>query len=257
MEIIIQPDAETATLVAAHIFASLIGKKPNAVLGLATGETPLALYRELVGMKLDWRKITTFNLDEYVGVSPEHPKSYHYFMRENLFDHVNIAKAKIHIPNGLAKDIPKHCARYEEKIRASGGIDLQLLGIGTDGHIAFNEPASSLASRTRVKTLMPQTRVDNARFFGGEEKVPHHAITMGVGTILEVRQCLLLAFGKRKAGAVAKMVEGPVTAMNPASALQLHPLVTVLLDEAAASGLKLKNYYRRVCDHKPDWQKSY
>jgi len=255
MEIIIQANAAVANGVAARLFAKAIRRNAGAVLGLATGGTPLALYRELIAMKLDWRKIVTFNLDEYVGLAPDHSQSYHYFMWENLFRHVNIAKKNVHIPDGLAKDIPKFCAKYEKQIHAAGGIDLQLLGIGTDGHIGFNEPTSSLASRTRIKTLTPQTRKDNARFFGSEAEVPHHCITMGIGTIMEARHCVMLAFGKNKARAIAETVEGPVTSMNPASALQLHPRVTVFLDEDSASELKLSDYYRWVYDNKPDWQK--
>jgi glucosamine-6-phosphate deaminase len=256
VEVIIQPTAEEATHVAARLVAGTIRQKPNAVLGLATGSTPLQLYRQLVSAGLDWRNITTFNLDEYVGISPQHPQSYHAFMWENLFQHVNISVKNINIPDGEAKDIPVYCERYEEKIRAVGGIDLQVLGIGTDGHIGFNEPTSSLVSRTRIKTLTPQTRRDNARFFGSKEAVPHHVITMGIGTILEARHCVLLAFGKNKAGAVVEAVEGPVTAMNPASALQQHPKVTVFLDEEAAAELKLKTYYHWIYDHKPEWQKT-
>jgi len=254
MEIIIQPDAAAANNVAARLFARAIRQENGIVLGLATGSTPLALYQQLVALKLNWRKVTTFNLDEYVDISPQHPQSYHSFMWENLFRHVNIPAKNVHIPDGLAKDIPKSCAIYEKQIRGAGGIDLQLLGIGTDGHIGFNEPTSSLSSRTRIKTLTPQTRKDNARFFGSEEKVPHHVITMGIGTILEARHCVLLAFGKNKARAIAEAVEGPITSMNPASALQQHPKVTVFLDEDSASGLKLREYYRWVYDHKPDWQ---
>jgi glucosamine-6-phosphate deaminase len=254
MEIVIQPNAAAATDVAARIFARAIRQKDGAVLGLATGSTPLALYQQLVALKLNWRKVTTFNLDEYVGISPQHPQSYHSFMWQNLFNHVNVAAKNVRIPDGLAKDIPKFCALYEKQIRAAGGIDVQLLGIGTDGHIGFNEQTSSLSSRTRIKTLTPQTRKDNARFFGSEEAVPHHVITMGIGTILEARHCVLLAFGKKKARTIAGAVEGPVTAMNPASALQLHPKVTVLLDEDSASELKLRDYYRWVYDNKPEWQ---
>jgi glucosamine-6-phosphate deaminase len=255
MEVIIQPTARAATRVAASLVAGVIRRNPAAVLGLATGSTPLSLYRELIAMKLDWRRVTTFNLDEYVGIAPDHPHSYHVFMWENLFRLVNIAKKNAHVPDGLAKDIPKFCKSYEKRIRAAGGIDLQLLGIGTDGHIGFNEPTSSLASRTRIKTLTPRTRRDNARFFDGAGNVPHHVITMGIGTILESRHCLLLAFGRRKARAVAGAIEGPVTSMNPASTLQLHPRVTVCLDEEAASRLKLRDYYRWVFDNKPEWQK--
>ena len=255
MEIILQPTAEAATNVAARIIANLLKEKPDAVLGLATGSTPLQLYRELIALKLDWRKVRTFNLDEYLGIAPEHPQSYHSFMWENLFRHVNIPVKNVHIPYSLAKDIPAFCKSYERKIAAAGGIDLQVLGIGTDGHIGFNEQTSSLSSRTRIKTLTPQTRKDNARFFGSEEAVPHHVITMGIGTILDARHNLLLAFGKNKARAIAQAVEGPVTAMNPASVLQMHSRVSVLLDPAAASKLKLKDYYHWVYDNKPVWQK--
>jgi len=255
MEIIIQPTPAAATAVASRIITQLLHRKPDAVLGLATGSTPLMLYRALAGLKLDWRKVRTFNLDEYVGLSPRHPESYHHFMQENLFQYVNISRKNIHIPDGLAKDIPRSCAAYERQIRAAGGIDLQILGIGTDGHIGFNEPTSSLASRTRIKTLTTQTRTDNARFFGGESQVPHHVVTMGIGTIMEARQCLLLAFGKHKARAIAGAVEGPITAMNPASILQMHPAAKICLDEAAASKLKKADYYRRVFDNKPNWQK--
>ncbi|HEY1717357.1 MAG TPA: glucosamine-6-phosphate deaminase [Verrucomicrobiae bacterium] len=255
MEIIIQPDAETATAIAARIVARLLREKPNAVLGLATGSTPLLLYRALAQMKLDWRKVTTFNLDEYIGLPKEHAQSYHSFMWENLFRHVSISPKNVHIPDGMAKDVPKFCAQYEKQICAAGGLDLQILGIGTDGHIGFNEPTSSLASRTRIKTLTPQTRKDNARFFGSADKVPHHVITMGLGTIMEARQCLLLAFGAKKARAIAATVEGPLTSINPASILQMHANVKICLDKAAAAKLKRANYYRWVYANKPDWQK--
>jgi glucosamine-6-phosphate deaminase len=255
MEIIIQPTPEAATNVAARIMARLLREKPNAVLGLATGSTPLLLYRELAQMKLNWPRVTTFNLDEYVGLSPAHPASYHSFMRENLFRHVNVPEKNIHIPDGMTANVSAFCGRYEKQIKAAGGIDLQLLGIGSDGHIGFNEPTSSLASRTRMKTLTATTRRDNAKHFGGEAQAPHHVITMGIGTIMETRHCLLLAFGKKKARAIAGAVEGPITAMNPASVLQLHPKATICLDEAAASLLKMKSYYRWVFDNKPDWQK--
>ena len=155
----------------------------------------------------------------------------------------------------MAQDIPKFCAKYEEQIRAAGGIDLQVLGIGTDGHIGFNEPTSSLASRTRIKTLTQQTRKDNARFFGSEDSVPHHVITMGIGTIMEARQNLLLAFGANKARAIAEAVEGPITAINPASVLQMHPVTRLCLDAGCGSRLKRADYYRWVYDNKPEWQK--
>jgi glucosamine-6-phosphate deaminase len=259
MEVIIQPTPEAASAVAARIIAQLIRRKPDAVLGLATGSTPLATYAELVRMHredgLDFSRVRTFNLDEYVGLAPEHPQSYHAFMREHLFQHINATAENTRIPNGLAKDVPGECAAYEAAIRAAGGIDLQLLGIGTDGHIGFNEPSSSLASRTRIKTLTERTRNDNARFFGSVESVPIHVITMGVGTIMDARQVLLLAFGGRKARAVANAVEGPVMAMNPASILQMHPVAKCLLDEPASVRLARLDYYRWVHDHKPDWQR--
>jgi len=254
MEIIIQPTADAATQVAARIIEKLLREKPDAVLGLATGSTPLPLYQALIAMNLDWSKVTTFNLDEYIGLPREHPQSYHSFMWENLFQHVNIQEANVHIPDGNAKDIPFFCRQYEEQIQAAGGIDLQLLGIGTDGHIGFNEPTSSLASRTRIKTLTQQTCKDNARFFGSEAEVPKHVITMGIGTIMEARQNLLLAFGANKSKAIAEAVEGPITSINPASVLQMHPVAKVCIDEPAASQLKRADYYRWVYDNKPDWQ---
>jgi glucosamine-6-phosphate deaminase len=254
MEIIIQPTQQAATEVAARIIARLITDQPTAVLGLATGSTPLSLYQTLIQMNLDWSQVTTFNLDEYIGLPQDHPQSYHHFMWENLFQHVNIAKENVHIPDGNAADIPKFCQAYEAQILAAGGIDLQVLGIGTDGHIGFNEPTSSLTSRTRIKTLTQQTCKDNARFFGSEDQVPHHVITMGIGTIMDARQNLLLAFGQNKARAVAEAVEGPITSFNPASILQMHPLVKVILDEPAASDLKKADYYRWVYEGKPDWQ---
>ena len=254
MEIIIQPTQQAATEVAAKIIARLLHDKPHAVLGLATGSTPLSLYRRLIAMDLDWSQVTTFNLDEYIGLPRDHPQSYHSFMWENLFKHVNIRKENIHIPDGNAQDIPGFCREYEEQISAAGRIDLQVLGIGTDGHIGFNEPSSSLASRTRIKTLTQQTCKDNARFFGSEESVPHHVITMGIGTIMEARQNLLLAFGENKSRAIAQAVEGPITSINPASTLQMHPLVKVILDEPAAGYLKRADYYRWVYESKPDWQ---
>ncbi len=255
MEVIVTRDPDSAAQVAAGIVANLLGENPGCVLGLATGSTPLPLYRELIRRHreegLDFSQVTTFNLDEYVGLDPEHPCSYHAFMRRRLFDHINVPADRIHIPDGLTGDIDRFCRDYDEGIREAGGIDLQVLGIGKNGHIGFNEPSSSLASRTRIKTLSVQTLHDNARYFGGEENVPRHVITMGVGTILESRRCILMAFGESKAEAVAKMVEGPVSAMVPASALQLHPKVHVIVDEPAASLLTRVDYYRWVYENKP------
>ena len=170
MEIIIQPTPEAATSVAARVIMRQLRDKPDSVLGLATGSTSLLLYRALIGLRLEWDQVTTFNLDEYVGLAPDHPHSYHSFMRENLFRHVEIDPENIHIPGGMARDVPKFCARYEKEIKKAGGIDLQVLGIGTDGHIGFNEPTSSLASRTRIKTLTQQTRRDYSRFLAAKAR---------------------------------------------------------------------------------------
>lgn len=259
MEVIVQPDSQQASWLAARLIRKLILEKARPVLGLATGNTPLQLYKYLIKMHreegLDFSRVVTFNLDEYVGLSPDHPASFHNFMWTNLFSHINIKPENVHIPDGLAPDIPAYCEKYEQEIKAAGGIDIQILGLGTNGHIGFNEPSSSLNSRTRIKTLTDQTRKNNAAFFGGEENVPFHAITIGIGTILEARMCLLMAFGKRKARAIARAVEGPVTAMVPASALQLHPRAIVLLDREAASELDNLDYYQWVYEHKPEWQK--
>jgi glucosamine-6-phosphate deaminase len=259
VEIIIQPTPEEASIIAARHVARLVREKPNAVLGMATGQSPLAMYRELIRLHqelgLDFSQVTTFNLDEYVGLPREHPASYHAFMWEHLFRHVNVRPERVHIPDGLAPHIPASCRSYEDAIRAAGGIDLQLLGIGRDGHIGFNEPSSSLASRTRIKTLTAETRRDNAAAFGSPDQVPMHVITMGVGTIMDAREILLLAFGPNKAAAIAGAVEGPITAMNPASILQMHPAARCIVDEPAAAKLQRIDYYRWVYDRKPDWQK--
>lgn len=260
MEIIIKQDSLDASATAARVVARLVREKPDAVLGLATGSTPLVLYRELVRMyeeeNLDFSRVTTFNLDEYVGLEKEHPHSYHTFMWENLFSRINIDPRNVHLPDGMAEEVPASCENYEWKIRQAGGIDLQVLGIGSDGHIGFNEPTSSFASRTRIKTLTRQTVADNARFFGGDEtKVPRHCITMGIGTIMEARMILMLAFGEAKADAVAASIEGPVAAVMPASFLQHHPAAKIFVDEAAAKGLRLADYYRWVYEGKPAWQR--
>ena len=219
-------------------------------LGLPLGAPQLQLYDELARMHreegLDFSRITTFNLDEYVGVAPDHPTSFYYRMHEHLFDQVNIPAGHIHFPDGLTRDSQLECERYERSIKSIGGIDLQILGIGRNGHIGFNEPSSSLASRTRLTRLTRRTIQDNARFFDSEASVPTHSITMGIGTILEARHCLLMAFGESKKEAVTRAVEGPVSASLPASALQLHPRVRIFLDEKAASGLENADYYRWI-----------
>ena len=255
MEIIISESHEELSKAAAQRVAKTLNAKPNAVLGLPTGSTPLGLYQELIRMHrdggLDFSQVTTFNLDEYVGLRGNHPQSYHYFMHENLFKHVNIARQNIYIPSGTTDNYEAFCKWYEQRIVECGGIDLQVLGIGADGHIAFNEPSSSLGSRTRIKTLARQTIEDNARFFDRSEDVPVYAITMGVGTILEAHQIILLANGKSKADAVAGAIEGPVTSMNTASALQLHRDTRFFLDREAASSLKMMEYYEWIQAKRP------
>jgi glucosamine-6-phosphate deaminase len=255
MEVIVHQSYEQMSRAAADEVRQVLNAKPNSVLGMATGSTPLGLYQELVRLyqrgELDFSHVTTFNLDEYVGLPITHAQSYHHFMHENFFRHVNIPPQNIHIPSGTTSNFPAFCAWYEQRIKQAGGIDLQILGIGSDGHIAFNEPGSSLSSRTRLKTLARQTIDDNARFFKTRDEVPIYAITMGVGTILEARQIILLATGPSKAPAIASAVEGPVTAMVTASALQLHPSTRVYLDEAAAGQLRMREYYDWVMEKKP------
>ncbi|MEM2940278.1 MAG: glucosamine-6-phosphate deaminase [Thermoproteota archaeon] len=248
MRIVITRNYDEISQKAAKIIAEQIRGKPDSVLGLPTGSTPLGLYKELIRMhkeeNLDFSKVTTFNLDEYCGLGPDHPQSYHYFMFNNFFNHVNVDLKKTHIPDGLAKDFKAYCMKYEEEIKEAGGIDLQLLGIGRNGHIGFNEPGSSLASRTRLAALSEETVRDNARFFQREEEVPRLVITMGCGTIMEAKKILLLASGSDKADAIAATVEGPITSQVPASILQMHPDATIIIDEEAAWKLKRKNYYK-------------
>jgi glucosamine-6-phosphate deaminase len=259
MEVVIVESQEAGSQIVAEAIAALVRNKPTAVLGLATGSTPLGVYDDLVQLHnsegLSFADASGFALDEYVGLPPEHPESYRAVLLREFASRVDLPPDSLRTPDGWAADIPAACAAYEEAIVAAGGVDLQLLGVGTDGHIGFNEPTSSLASLTRVKTLTEQTRVDNARFFDDDvAAVPTHVLTQGVGTILRARQLVLLAWGEGKAEAVAATVEGPVTSMVPSSALQLHPHATVVVDEAAASGLRLADYYRMVYAGKPDWQ---
>jgi glucosamine-6-phosphate deaminase len=259
MEIIITKNYEEMSKVSAQIISQEIQKRHDLVLGLATGDTPIGTYKELVKIHqsegLDFSKVKSFNLDEYVGLAPLHPNSYNNFMWENLFKHININPAYVYIPQGNTKDPEEFCVWYEEQIKKAGGIDLQVLGIGGDGHIAFNEPGSSFASRTRVKALYKQTIEDNARFFTKKEDVPRFAISMGVGTILEARKILLIASGKKKAEVCAQFIEGPVTSQITATALQLHNYATVILDQEAASKLTRTEYYNWVRDNKQLIQK--
>jgi len=258
MEVIIQANKEAAADLVARIMAQELRANPALVLGLATGRTMERVYCRLVQMhreqNLDFSLCRTFNLDEYVGLAPTDPNSYRYYMNHHLFGQVNVDLRNTRLPNGMAKDLDQECRAYEKAIRKCGGIDLQLLGIGADGHIGFNEILSALRSRTRVKALTPVTLEQNAPFFGGVEQMPRRAITMGVGTILECRRCILLATGRSKADILAKAVEGPLTSMVSATALQLHPHCTVVVDEAAASKLLETEYYRWVFENEPEWE---
>lgn len=258
MEVIIISDRDRAALLTARIIAKELRAKPNLVLGLATGRTMERVYAYLAafhrGDGLDFSRCHTFNLDEYIGLPLGDAGSYRHYMEEHLFGKVNIRPEHIHLPDGAASDLGAECRGYEERIRQLGGIDLQLLGIGSDGHIGFNEPLSALRSRTREKALTPTTLAQNAEMFGGDlSRVPRRAITMGVGTILDCRRCLLLATGSSKAAILAKAVEGPITAMVTASALQLHPRCQVVVDEAAAAALSGQEYYRWIFANEPEW----
>ncbi len=257
MELIIRPDTDEACGLVASLIAKAISDKPDLVLGLATGRTMEQLYAKLVEMHrssgLDFSRCRTFNLDEYIGLPLEHPSSYRYYMDFNLFNHINIDRNNTFLPDGMAKDVKAACAAYERKIEESGGIDLQLLGIGADGHIGFNEPISSLRSRTRDKTLAEPTVNVNKTLFANQDEMPQRAITMGVGTILDARSIIMLATGRSKAGIISKAVEGPVTSMVTASAIQFHPLCRVVVDEDAAVDLQHQDYYRWIFEHDPDW----
>lgn len=259
MEVLILDSPATIAATAATAIAELLAAKPAAVLGLATGSSPLAIYDELTRRtdagQVSFAAARGFTLDEYVGLAADHPENYRNVITADFVSRVDFAPDAVHSPDGLATDIPASCAAYEVAIAAAGGVDLQILGIGTDGHIGFNEPGSSLASRTRIKTLTEQTRRDNARFFGGDlDAVPTHCLTQGLATIMAARHIVLVATGQAKAEAVHHLVEGAVSALWPATVLQHHPHVTVLLDEAAAARLQLASYYRSTYRAKPAWQ---
>ncbi|MFF7981752.1 glucosamine-6-phosphate deaminase [Streptomyces sp. NPDC007901] len=259
MEVVIVPDAAAGGELIAEAMARLLRRKPDALLGVATGSTPLPVYQALTAKvragAVDTSRARIAQLDEYVGLPAEHPESYRSVLRREVLEPLGIGADAFLGPDGTAADVRAACEAYDGALAAAGGVDLQLLGIGTDGHIGFNEPCSSLRSRTRIKTLTEQTRADNARFFDGDvDQVPYHVITQGIGTILEARHLVLLATGEGKAEAVAATVEGPLAAMCPASALQLHPHATVVVDEAAASLLKQADYFRYTFANKPQWQ---
>jgi len=250
MEVIIVDNSDEVAQRAADVVCQQLEEKPDSVLGLATGGTPVRLYEELISRhkagEVSFARASSFNLDEYVGLPPSHPQSYRAFMQTRLFDHIDIDPARTHVPDGMAANPLEAGPAYEAAIRAAGGIDLQILGIGRDGHIAFNEPTSSLGSRTRIKTLTEKTLTDNARFFDEGEFQPHLAITMGIASILDARHVLLIATGAHKARAIADTVEGPLAAVCPASALQWHQKTQILLDSAAAEHLALRTYYKHV-----------
>jgi glucosamine-6-phosphate deaminase len=258
MEVVIAPADELARL-AADAVDALVRSNPKAVIGLATGSSPLKVYDELVRRHveegLSFASARAFMLDEYVGLPASHPERYRNVIEAEIAGRVDFAPGAVQGPDGNADDLQVACADYERAILDAGGVDLQILGIGTDGHIAFNEPGSSLTSRTRIKTLTSQTREDNARFFDDQiDQVPHHCLTQGLATIMSARHLVLLATGKSKAEAVHQLVEGPISALWPATIMQMHPHATVLVDEAAAGRLQLSDYYRQAYTHKPDWQ---
>ena len=259
MEVVLTAFPEEAARLLADAIEALVGRQPGTVLGLATGSSPLLTYRELVdrhrrGAGPSYAPVRAFLLDEYVGLPGTHPQSYRATIERELTSHLDIDPRHVHAPEGEVADLTDAGRRYDAAIAAAGGVDLQVLGIGTDGHLAFNEPGSSLASRTRLKTLSSRTRQDNARFFAGPDDVPRHVLTQGLGTILEARHLALVASGHGKSGAVAAAVEGPLTASCPASVLQLHPHATVLVDEEAGSQLQRREYYRETYEGKPSWQ---
>lgn len=259
MQVVIVPSAAEVGRIAAAKVASVIERKPAAVLGLATGSSPLAIYADLADRvsagRLRVDSLRAFALDEYVGLPLEHPESYHSVIRKVVTEPVGLTPSLVNVPDGSATDLVAAAAGYEQAIRDAGGVDIQILGIGANGHIGFNEPTSSFASRTRIKTLAPRTRADNARFFASLDEVPTHCLTQGLGTILDARELVLVATGASKADAVHAMVEGPLSSMCPGSALQLHPHAMVVVDEAAASRLELADYYRYTYENQPRWQR--
>jgi glucosamine-6-phosphate deaminase len=254
-EVVLVESAEEGGRIAAAAIAALVRDTPEAVLGLATGSTPLTTWRALAATGVDLSQVRGFALDEYVGLPSGHPESYRSVITREVVEPLGLDPARVRVPGDDGLGIAGAGERYEADIRAAGGVDLQVLGIGRTGHIGFNEPGSSLASLTRVKTLTEQTRIDNARFFPSVDDVPTHCITQGLGTILRARHLVLLAFGEAKAAAVAAALEGPVSASTPGSVVQLHPTVTVIVDEAAGAALEHADYYRYAWNNRFDWER--
>jgi glucosamine-6-phosphate deaminase len=253
-EIVIVSSQDAAGEIAADAVAALVARKPDAVLGLATGSSPLSAYAAIARRGLDLSSVRGFALDEYVGLPQGHPESYRAVITREVVVPLGLTPSLVRVPGDDGGPLQGAGDRYEDDIRAVGGVDLQILGIGTTGHIGFNEPGSSFGSLTRVKTLTARTRADNARFFASPDEVPTHCLTQGLGTILRARHLVLLAFGVGKAPAVAAAVEGPLSASAPGSVIQLHPHVTVLVDEAAASALTNADYYRYAWDNRLPWE---
>ncbi len=259
MEVVICPDTRGVGEVSATTIAQVAARVgPQVVIGVATGSSPLATYSELSGRvragALDLSEASAFALDEYVGLPVDHPESYHDCIRRAVTEPLGLDPSRVHVPDGSLDGLDTAGERYEEAIKAAGGVDVQIVGLGANGHVGFNEPTSSLSSRTRVKTLTEQTRRDNARFFASVDDVPRHCITQGMGTVMDARSIVLVATGEHKADAVAAVVEGPVTSMRPGSVLQMHPCVTVVVDEAAASRLAMADYFREAYESRPDRQ---
>jgi glucosamine-6-phosphate deaminase len=254
MEIIIKKDYHRMCEEAVKLIHQSWQKKKDLVLGLATGKTPIGVYEGLIRLyrerEMDFSEVSAFSLDEYLGLQEDHPQSFAFYMQQNFFQHINIKKENIFRLDGLPEDIKAHCHEYEKKIRMAGGIDIQILGLGRNGHIGFNEPSSSLSSRTRVKTLTQETIAANTPFFLDKKQIPRYCLTMGIGTIMESRMVLLLASGQEKSQAIRQSIEGPITANIPASILQLHAQAKIIIDEEAAGQLERKSYYRWVYEHK-------
>jgi glucosamine-6-phosphate deaminase len=254
MEIIIKKDYHRMCEEAVKLIHQSWQKKKDLVLGLATGKTPIGVYEGLIRLyrerEMDFSEVSAFSLDEYLGLQEDHPQSFAFYMQQNFFQHINIKKENIFRLDGLPEDIKAHCHEYEKKIRMAGGIDIQILGLGRNGHIGFNEPSSSLSSKTRVKTLTQETIAANTPFFLDKKQIPRYCLTMGIGTIMESRMVLLLASGQEKSQAIRQSIEGPITANIPASILQLHAQAKIIIDEEAAGQLERKSYYRWVYEHK-------